>query len=134
MSSFSSKLPDVGTTIFTIVSRRARELNALNLGQGYPDYAIDPRLTELVGAAMQAGHNQYAPMEGLLSLRERIAEKFTTLFGANDPALYRLAQQVMAGEHRWLEGGIVGLMPETATTTSQSAGASAFRDGLELVG
>lgn len=75
MSSFSSKLPDVGTTIFTIVSRRARELNALNLGQGYPDYAIDPRLTELVGAAMQAGHNQYAPMEGLLSLRERIAEK-----------------------------------------------------------
>ena len=75
MSSFSSKLPGVGTTIFTIVSRRARELNALNLGQGYPDYAIDPRLTELVTAAMQAGYNQYAPMEGLLSLRERIAER-----------------------------------------------------------
>ena len=45
--------------------------NALNLGQGFPDYDIDPRLTELVGAAMRAGHNQYAPMEGLLSLRER---------------------------------------------------------------
>ena len=70
-----SKLPDVGTTIFTVMSRRARELGALNLGQGFPDYDIDPRLTELVAAAMSQGHNQYAPMEGLLSLRERIAQK-----------------------------------------------------------
>jgi len=75
MSSFKSKLPDVGTTIFTVVSRRARELNALNLGQGYPDYEIDPRLTELVTAAMRSGHTQYAPMEGLLSLREQIAAR-----------------------------------------------------------
>ena len=59
-----SKLPDVGTTIFTVMSRRARELDALNLGQGFPDYDIDPRLAELVAAAMRAGHNQYAPMEG----------------------------------------------------------------------
>jgi hypothetical protein len=47
--------------------------------------------------------------------RERIEEKFATLFGPNDPAFYRLAQQVMAGDHRWLEGGIVGLMSETET-------------------
>jgi methionine aminotransferase len=70
-----SKLPDVGTTIFTVMSRRARELGALNLGQGFPDYEIDPRLGELVAAAMSQGHNQYAPMEGLMSLRERIAQK-----------------------------------------------------------
>jgi methionine aminotransferase len=70
-----SKLPDVGTTIFTVMSRRARELGALNLGQGFPDYEIDPRLTELVAVAMNQGHNQYAPMEGLMSLRERIAQK-----------------------------------------------------------
>jgi methionine transaminase len=70
-----SKLPDVGTTIFTVMSRRARELGALNLGQGFPDYEIDPRLTELVAVAMSQGHNQYAPMEGLMSLRERIAQK-----------------------------------------------------------
>ncbi len=57
------------------MSRRARELDALNLGQGFPDYDIDPRLTELVAAAMSAGHNQYAPMEGLPALRERIAAK-----------------------------------------------------------
>src|SRR5438270_707812 len=69
------KLPQVGTTIFTVMSRRARELDALNLGQGFPDYDIDPRLTELVAEAMRGGHNQYAPMEGVLALRERIAAK-----------------------------------------------------------
>ena len=76
-----SKLPDVGTTIFTVMSRRARELGALNLGQGFPDYEIDPRLTELVAAAMIQGHNQYAPMEGLISLRERIAQKLSMSYG-----------------------------------------------------
>ena len=77
----SGKLEDVGTTIFTIMSRRARELDALNLGQGFPDYDIDPRLIELVGAAMKAGHNQYAPMEGLPALRERIAAKLAASYG-----------------------------------------------------
>jgi methionine transaminase len=76
-----SKLPEVGTTIFTIMSRRARELDALNLGQGFPDYDIDPRLSELVGAAMRAGYNQYAPMEGVLQLRERIAAKLRASYG-----------------------------------------------------
>ena len=76
-----SKLEDVGTTIFTVMSRRARELDALNLGQGFPDYDIDPRLTELVGEAMRAGHNQYAPMEGLPVLRERIAAKLSVSYG-----------------------------------------------------
>ena len=77
----SGKLEDVGTTIFTVMSRRARELNALNLGQGFPDYDIDPRLTELVAEAMNAGHNQYAPMEGLPALRERIAAKLLGSYG-----------------------------------------------------
>jgi methionine transaminase len=86
MSSFRSKLPDVGTTIFTVVSRRARELDALNLGQGYPDYDIDPRLTELVADAMRAGHTQYAPMEGLMSLREQIAARLCRDLGVSrDP-------------------------------------------------
>ncbi len=69
----SSKLPDVGTTIFTVMSRRAAELGAVNLGQGFPDYPIDPRLTQLVAAAMNAGHNQYAAMAGLPALRQGIA-------------------------------------------------------------
>ncbi|HEY6483456.1 MAG TPA: methionine aminotransferase [Steroidobacteraceae bacterium] len=82
-----SKLADVGTTIFTVMSRRARELGALNLGQGFPDYDIDPRLTELVGEAMAQGYNQYAPMEGVLELRERIAQKLALTYGLKvDPA------------------------------------------------
>ena len=81
-----SKLPDVGTTIFTVMSRRARELGALNLGQGFPDYDIDPRLAELTGEAMRQGHNQYAPMEGVLLLRERIARKLGASYGGDfDP-------------------------------------------------
>ena len=76
----ASKLPDVGTTIFTIVSRRARELGALNLGQGFPDYDIDPRLAALVAEAMRTGHNQYAPMEGTPELRERIALKLRACY------------------------------------------------------
>ncbi len=78
---FRSKLPDVGTTIFTVMSRRARELGALNLGQGFPDYPIDPRLTELVTQAMAQGFNQYAPMEGVIELRERIAQKLAASYG-----------------------------------------------------
>src|SRR5690348_3553320 len=63
------------------MSRRARELGALNLGQGFPDYEIDPRLATLVSAAMTAGHNQYAPMEGVISLREAIAAKLERSYG-----------------------------------------------------
>jgi methionine transaminase len=77
----ASKLPDVGTTIFTIVSRRASELGALNLGQGFPDYDIDPRLAALVAEAMRIGHNQYAPMEGTPQLRARIALKIRACYG-----------------------------------------------------
>ena len=78
-----SKLPEVGTTIFTVMSRRARELGALNLGQGFPDYDIDPRLAELTGEAMRQGHNQYAPMEGVPELRERIAHKLAASYGGD---------------------------------------------------
>ena len=76
-----SKLPDVGTTIFTVMSRRAQALGAINLGQGFPDYPIDPRLTELVARSMRDGHNQYAPMEGAPALREGIAAKLAASYG-----------------------------------------------------
>jgi methionine aminotransferase len=76
-----SKLPDVGTTIFTVMSRRARELGALNLGQGFPDYDIDPRIGELLAQAVREGHNQYAPMEGSIALRQVIAGKLNASYG-----------------------------------------------------
>lgn len=81
-----SKLPDIGTTIFTVMSRRARELGAVNLGQGFPDYDIDPLLAEALHAAAREGFNQYAPMEGAVELREVIAAKLARTYGiAADP-------------------------------------------------
>lgn len=74
-SAFRSKLPDTETTIFTVISRRAHELGALNIGQGFPDFPIDPRLAELVADAMAGGHNQYAMGDGLPELRRAIAAK-----------------------------------------------------------
>ena len=80
------KLPDIGTTVFTVMSKRAAETGAVNLGQGFPDYPVDPRLVALVHEAMQQGHNQYAPMAGVPLLRERIAAKVLRHHGARvDP-------------------------------------------------
>jgi methionine transaminase len=77
---FDSKLPDVGTTIFTVMSRRALEENALNIGQGFPDYPIDPRLADALVMAVADGRNQYAPMEGATELREQICRKLETSY------------------------------------------------------
>ncbi|MGB6309953.1 MAG: methionine aminotransferase [Steroidobacteraceae bacterium] len=83
---FSSKLPDVGTTIFTVMSRRAVEEGALNIGQGFPDYPIDPRLSASLVEVIGEGHNQYAPMEGVAELREQISAKLHTSYGRHvDP-------------------------------------------------
>ena len=76
-----SKLPNVGTTIFTIMSTLAAEKNAVNLGQGFPDFNCDPLLVDAVTAAMQAGLNQYPPMTGVPVLRDAIAAKIKALHG-----------------------------------------------------
>jgi len=81
-----SKLPDVGTTIFTVISQRAAELGAVNLGQGFPDYDVDPLLIECIHQAMLDGANQYAPMTGVAALREAIARKIQRFRGVRfDP-------------------------------------------------
>lgn len=86
-SQLVSKLPDVGTTIFTVMSQMAVDHNAINLGQGFPDFNPDERLVNAVTTAMKEGHNQYPPMAGILPLREQIATKINTLYGhAYDPA------------------------------------------------
>src|SRR3954465_15599802 len=83
---FSSKLPDVGTTIFTVMSRRAMEQRAVNVGQGFPDYPIDPDLAGSGSDAIAGGFNQYAPMEGNVQLRAAIAAKIVAAGGrAVDP-------------------------------------------------
>jgi methionine aminotransferase len=77
----ASRLPNVGTTIFTVMSALAQEVGAINLGQGFPDFEGDPALVEHVAQAMREGLNQYPPMAGVPQLRERIAEKIEALYG-----------------------------------------------------
>jgi len=81
-----SKLPDVGVSIFAVMTRLAVEHGAINLSQGFPDFACDPQLIDAVYRHMQAGDNQYAPMPGVLALREALAAKIHRLYGAGyDP-------------------------------------------------
>ncbi|HWC52360.1 MAG TPA: methionine aminotransferase [Chitinophagaceae bacterium] len=76
----SSKLPDVGTTIFTVMSGLANQYNAINLGQGFPDYQMSEELMNKVNEVMHKGWNQYVPMQGYMPLRESIAEKVEFLY------------------------------------------------------
>ena len=78
-----SKLPGVGTSIFTIMSALATESKAINLGQGFPDYPMSEELTSLVNEAMRDGHNQYSPMPGWMPLRESISEKNKFLYNCD---------------------------------------------------
>jgi methionine transaminase len=75
-----SKLPKAGTTIFSVMSGLANEVGAINLSQGFPGFPVSEKLIELYHDALKAGHNQYAPMPGILPLRERIAEKMEALY------------------------------------------------------
>ena len=77
---FPSRLPNVGTTIFTVMSALAVQHKAVNLGQGFPDFDCDPKLVDGVTTAMQQGHNQYPPMTGIAPLREAIAAKIEALY------------------------------------------------------
>ncbi len=83
MLNIQSKLPNVGTTIFTEMSVMANEYKAINLGQGFPDYAMPQALVAKVNEAMQQGHNQYVHMNGLPALREQLALKYNNIYNAN---------------------------------------------------
>lgn len=76
-----TRMPGVGTTIFTVMSQLATEHKAINLGQGFPDFDPDPLLLDEVNTAMREGHNQYPPMPGIPALREGIRKKVKTLYG-----------------------------------------------------
>ncbi|WP_437655873.1 methionine aminotransferase [Sorangium sp. So ce1182] len=82
-----SKLPSTGVSIFTVMTRLANEHGAINLSQGFPDFDCAPELVETVARHMRAGHNQYAPMQGVLALREALSAKIERLYGRRyDPA------------------------------------------------
>ena len=81
-----SKIPNVGTTIFTVMSKLANDHSAVNLSQGFPNFPVDPKLISLVNKHMSEGRNQYAPMQGVQVLREAIVNKTNNLYGSNyDP-------------------------------------------------
>jgi methionine transaminase len=80
--SIKSKLPKTGTTIFSVMTALANEHNAINMAQGFPDFSCSEKLVSLVNTYMKKGLNQYAPMPGILPLRERIAEKTEALYSA----------------------------------------------------
>ena len=81
MAQIETKLPKVGTTIFTVMSQLAAEHGAVNLGQGFPDFSVPGRLVEELDRAMREGHNQYPPMTGVASLRNAIANKTQRVYG-----------------------------------------------------
>jgi len=83
MIKFKTKLEDSGTTIFTKMSRLAKKHKAINLGQGFPNYDCDPRLKSLVSKYLEAGKNQYAPMTGVIKLRQAISTKINKLYRKN---------------------------------------------------
>ncbi|HQH19783.1 MAG TPA: aminotransferase class I/II-fold pyridoxal phosphate-dependent enzyme, partial [Bacteroidales bacterium] len=79
----SSKLPQIGTSIFAVMSQLANEHKAINLSQGFPDFNCSEKLQELVNQSIKKGYNQYAPMPGIMPLREAIAEKTHTCFNVS---------------------------------------------------
>ena len=94
----TTRLPTVGTTIFTVMSRLAADVGAINLSQGFPDFDCDPALIEAVAEHMRRGQNQYAPMQGVLRLREAIAAKFASAGGRQYDAETRRLLSPTLGE------------------------------------
>ena len=108
MKALASKLPNVGTTIFTTMSALAQEVGAVNLGQGFPDFECDPRLIEMMTAAMRAGYNQYPPMAGILPLRERVVEKVATLYGCQYDAAHEIT--ITAGATQAIQTALTAIV------------------------
>jgi len=105
---FRSKLPDVGTTIFTVIGQLSAQHNAINLSQGAPNFSPDPKLIAGVSKAMQDNHNQYASMTGFRPLKTLIAEKVATLYGSN----YDVDDEILitASDSEGLYSAISGLV------------------------
>ena len=83
MNSHKSKLPNLETTIFSTMSALASKHNAINLSQGFPNFDSDMKLNNLVHGAMLIGHNQYAPMAGLIELRVQISQKYEKMYNVS---------------------------------------------------
>lgn len=131
-SSINSKLPNVGTTIFTVMSALAKEHNAINLSQGFPDFNPHPVLIEEVEKAMRGNFNQYAPMAGYLPLRERIAEKAETLYGAKVEADSEIT--ITAGGTQAIFTAILSVIREDDEVILFAPAYDSYAPAVELAG
>ncbi|NOT13177.1 MAG: methionine aminotransferase [Methylococcaceae bacterium] len=128
----TSKLPNVGTTIFTVMSQLATHHNAINLSQGFPDFDCDPALPALVSKFMQSGHNQYAPMAGILGLREILAEKTSALYGADYDAEQEIT--ITAGATQAIFTAITAIIREGDEVIVFDPAYDSYQPAIELNG
>ena len=137
MRSPGSKLPDVGTTIFTVMSRLAAETGAVNLGQGFPDFQPPVRLRELLAQHLAAGHNQYAPMTGVPALRRAIADKVAACHGVHydaDAEITVTAGATQALMAAMLLRGLPGVTIAFVTVIEQHANSSGLQSVVDFFG
>jgi methionine transaminase len=128
----SSKLPKVGTTIFTVMSKLAAEHNAINLSQGFPDFPVSQSLIDLVYKHMNMGQNQYPPMAGVMSLRERVAEKMEAAYGVQyDP---ESEITITAGGTQALYTAITALISEGDEVIVFTPAYDCYAPAIELAG
>ena len=131
-SAINSKLPNVGTTIFTVMSALAKEHNAINLSQGFPDFNPHPVLVEEIEKAMRANLNQYAPMAGYLPLRECIAEKAESLYGASVDADSEIT--ITAGGTQAIFTAILSVIREDDEVILFAPAYDSYAPSVELAG
>lgn len=131
-SVINSKLPEIGTTIFTVMGKMASEYNAVNLSQGFPDFSCDPELIALVNKHMVNGHNQYAPMQGLMGLREVLAEKTEFLYGAKYNPDTEIT--ITAGATQALYTAITAIIHEDDEVIIFEPAYDSYESAIELAG
>jgi methionine aminotransferase len=131
-ASISSKLPQVSTSIFSVMSKMANDFGAINLSQGFPDFPISAELISLVQKYMNMGLNQYAPMQGILSLRGAIAEKVKFLYGSE----YNVETEITitAGATQAIFTAIMALVKEGDEVIIFTPAYDCYAPSVELAG
>src|SRR3954469_7119341 len=131
-ATLDSKLPNTGTTIFTVMSALAKEHNAINLSQGFPDFNPHPALIKEVEKAMRGNFNQYAPMPGYLPLREQIAEKVDSLYSLSIDAESEIT--ITAGGTQSIFTGILSVVHEDDEVILFAPAYDSYAPAVELAG
>ena len=129
---FPSRLPDVGTTVFTVMSALAAKHQAINLGQGFPDFPCDRDLISKVNAAMLADHNQYPPMIGVAELRQGVSQKISALYGHNYDADTEIT--ITAGGTQGIMTAILSCVSPGDEVVIIEPAYDSYRPSIELAG